>query len=937
MASFAGLPFAAQLEQLRELVRSASADELRAALREAAAQPDPEPFAWLVDALAGRGDPAIEAEVQARLVALPDAALEHVLGQARRAPTVVLLARLIERAVGVWGLERTSALAFAARWLRARDPERHGALLAAADADLEALATHGPESLADARIGAALFFASGARLASLAADPRLAPIVNAKVRDVVDALARAPKSISQANAERLLAGRVYADPGHFFFELLQNADDAGATRWRAELRADAVFIRHDGAPFSLLDLVGVLSIGQTTKRADQIGLFGVGFKSVYEVSARPRVRSGALSFEIAHVSIPRVIAAEAGDPGETVLALPLREGAPALSTLVASARRIPPETLLTLPHLRALTIEAPDGATAWRRAGEGDEVTLVSEATHGQGGGGTLVSKAVAGKDGTTLVLEATAGADGRALVSEAAAGEHGGALVSESTAGATSASAGKSTAGFPGRERSTQDRRFRLGAPSRGEGLHESVRVAVALDGAGAPRPWSGPTLFAFLPTAERTGLRILVHARFDVTLDRERLDAGSRRNDALLCDAGTLAARLVSALAAEGHDVLPVLSAPDELAPFVRPFAEALKGALEAEPILRDAAGARLSPRRARLMAPTLAASLAGVELGDGARALDPALDARAAAVARALGARELAPDELVAFATRALSPGADAPSWLAAPLLEALAEAPCADEALRALALLRDGAGKLAAASAPVAPSGLARVYAGVRALVPEDSLEALPAPLRARLALGRFDADALARDLADAPTRSRLLVHGDAFFDALEALDDATLDALRELPLVPIGAPAATGASPDVAEAAVRTAAAARVVRASARVAPLAPHLPAIDFADEAFARRHPRLAARWLVPFDLPELARRSELASLDARGRRALLATLDAHAQELPPAVTRAFAEAPLFEDVHGVARPLRASARVGPSPALVAGEGVEVALPRWP
>ena len=57
----------------------------------------------------------------------------------------------------------------------------------------------------------------------------------------------------------------------------------------------------------LRDLVGVTSIGQTTKRKQQIGFFGVGFKSVYEVTERPQVYSDVYEFEIADVSIPRAL------------------------------------------------------------------------------------------------------------------------------------------------------------------------------------------------------------------------------------------------------------------------------------------------------------------------------------------------------------------------------------------------------------------------------------------------------------------------------------------------------------------------------------------------------------------------------------------------------------------------------------------------------
>jgi hypothetical protein len=135
----------------------------------------------------------------------------------------------------------------------------------------------------------------------------------------------APKAVSQANAEQLLAKRVYTDPGHFLIELLQNAEDSGAKTWKLIFDADRIVVWHDGTDFDARDVAGVCSIGQTTKRKDQIGFFGVGFKSVYEVTDRPQIFSDVYQFEIADVSIPKVLGQRPTDlpAGGTLLILPL--------------------------------------------------------------------------------------------------------------------------------------------------------------------------------------------------------------------------------------------------------------------------------------------------------------------------------------------------------------------------------------------------------------------------------------------------------------------------------------------------------------------------------------------------------------------------------------------------------------------------------------
>jgi hypothetical protein len=186
-------------------------------------------------------------------------------------------------------------------------------------------------------------------------------------RAAIRILAQRPRDVSQANAERLLSQQVYTDPGHFLLELLQNADDAGATFFAVEFTETALTVRHDGAPFDFRDLVGVLSIGQTTKKSTQIGYFGVGFKSVFEVAERPRLYSGHFAFEIADISVPRPLAPRPEQAGlETLLVLPLKSSSDA-EIAWTKALQIQPALLLNVPHLRRLS---------WRKGKEIFEIGL---------------------------------------------------------------------------------------------------------------------------------------------------------------------------------------------------------------------------------------------------------------------------------------------------------------------------------------------------------------------------------------------------------------------------------------------------------------------------------------------------------------------------------------------------------------------------------
>lgn len=197
-----------------------------------------------------------------------------------------------------------------------------------------------------------------------------------KAREAIRHLAARPRDVSLANAEKLLSQQVYTDQGHFLLELLQNADDAGATEFEVRFEDDSITVSHDGNPFDFRDFVGVLSIGQTTKTDRQIGYFGVGFKSVFEVADRPRIFSGFFSFEIVDISVPRYLKPLEEPTHKTVLTLPLKPGL-GVDPFYQRALQIPETLLLNLPNVRTLRWIGPQGeVTELTQSREGDVHTL---------------------------------------------------------------------------------------------------------------------------------------------------------------------------------------------------------------------------------------------------------------------------------------------------------------------------------------------------------------------------------------------------------------------------------------------------------------------------------------------------------------------------------------------------------------------------------
>jgi hypothetical protein len=97
-----------------------------------------------------------------------------------------------------------------------------------------------------------------------------------------------------------LLGQLYSERTHFIFELIQNAEDAGATELAFELFEDRLELRHDGRPFTEADVRGVCGVGKSAKSGDltAIGKFGIGFKSVYAYTRSPRIHSSDEHFRI---------------------------------------------------------------------------------------------------------------------------------------------------------------------------------------------------------------------------------------------------------------------------------------------------------------------------------------------------------------------------------------------------------------------------------------------------------------------------------------------------------------------------------------------------------------------------------------------------------------------------------------------------------------
>ena len=195
-----------------------------------------------------------------------------------------------------------------------------------------------------------------------------------------------------ANAEEDLRLGGYRD--RLLVELAQNASDAagdvpGVLRLSVvdgELRA-----ANTGAPLDAAGVAALASLRASSKSADTVGQFGVGFAAVLAVTDEPRVvsRSGSVAFSAARTrdAVPSLASARGGDvpvlrlvwPSDeadlpdgfdTEVRLPLKVRADGL--LAEFAAQVP-DLLLALPGLRRIEV----GADAWERA-EADGVVVLT-------------------------------------------------------------------------------------------------------------------------------------------------------------------------------------------------------------------------------------------------------------------------------------------------------------------------------------------------------------------------------------------------------------------------------------------------------------------------------------------------------------------------------------------------------------------------------
>ena len=162
----------------------------------------------------------------------------------------------------------------------------------------------------------------------------------------------------------------YPDRAHFVYELLQNAEDAGATKVTFALSRDRLVCEHDGCrTFTEADVTAITGIYSSTKEkaTDRIGKFGVGFKSVFVYTQSPTVRSGEFSFRIVEMILPDPIAPDPSIGSRTRFEFPFdnpkKPPQEAYAEIAVGLGDLDETTLLFLSSLQAISWKIDGGGS----------------------------------------------------------------------------------------------------------------------------------------------------------------------------------------------------------------------------------------------------------------------------------------------------------------------------------------------------------------------------------------------------------------------------------------------------------------------------------------------------------------------------------------------------------------------------------------------
>lgn len=284
------------------------------------------------------------------------------------------------------------------------------------------------------------------------------------------------------NSHEIIAG-LYSDPSHFIYEILQNADDAGASEVIFGLTLESLSITHNGNKlFNFDDVDSITTVGSSTKKDDvnSIGTFGAGFKSVFAITKTPRIHSGNFHFKITNFIVPEEIEPTNIEQKSTQFILPFNHpdifSGIAYNQISHRLQALESESLLFLRNIKEIQWKTEADSGHYLSETVGNKASLISQVNEED----SLIEYFLSTKnievDDTKL-----------------------------------------------------------------------NIVVAYPLSSDGAVIPAHDSKLFVFFPTNERTGFRFLVHAPYKTTPSRESIPFDNIQNKIITRELSALVAESI------------------------------------------------------------------------------------------------------------------------------------------------------------------------------------------------------------------------------------------------------------------------------------------------------------------------------------------------------------------------------------------------------
>jgi hypothetical protein len=367
--------------------------------------------------------------------------------------------------------------------------------------------------------------------------------------------------------QEMMSG-LYPDTAHFILELLQNANDAKATKVHFGLKADGLLVYHNGLRgFSLSDpkrenedrargclgdINSITSIGRSTKSVGSqatevsIGKFGIGFKSVFEYTCSPEIYDRHFRFRLQDWYVPSLIESDltGREIGDTAFWLPFdradkpdRTPERCYDDIAAKLKTLVNPTLF-LPYLQSVSFEV-DGMI-----------------------------------------------------------GSHSKRVENSRTVGDITAECITCIHRFCDTEETES-----LALFTRRSNTQHDICVGFGMNSNGL-RPLKDCPAYCYFQTREPTNLNFILHAPFLLDPSRQGIKAGEQHNKDLVKQLAVLAADSLSILASDGlvnddildivpYDPRPFNAAPESSKLSFRPFFVEIKSAFKSKPLLPAGGG--------------------------------------------------------------------------------------------------------------------------------------------------------------------------------------------------------------------------------------------------------------------------------------------------------------------------------------------------------